>query len=331
MQFLLLFSLTSFLSLFQFDGWRGDIETPNAKQEALCLGVSVSVKVFLEGPFVSGTTPSMTAILRTKTPGVVQPIPTGNTVADPTIIPTVEPYGSLSGYDHIDGNINAKVPDPASVFGVMGNNAIVDWVFLEAWRDRHDATPTEPADPALPLIIKVSTRSALLQADGDVVDIDGASPVTFGNTTNCNTKYYIVVRHKCHLGIRTLNTLTLGTSPTIIDFTTPAALPIGTTTVNAIFGTNAIKTIPNGGGTAVNAYALYAGDASRDGLISATDRNLHWVLQPGRIIGVTVNPSSGSPFTYLQTTADFNLDGAVTATDRNLYWRINSGKAQQLQ
>ena len=47
----------------------------------------------------------------------------------------------------------------------------------------------------------LQTRSALVQRDGDIVDIDGVSPVTFNNVASTN--YTIAVRHRNHLGLST--------------------------------------------------------------------------------------------------------------------------------
>ncbi len=47
----------------------------------------------------------------------------------------------------------------------------------------------------------LQTRSALVQRDGDIVDIDGVSPVTFNNVASAN--YVIAVRHRNHLGLST--------------------------------------------------------------------------------------------------------------------------------
>jgi len=45
----------------------------------------------------------------------------------------------------------------------------------------------------------LQTRSALIQRDGDIVDIDGVSPVTFNN--QADGSYALTVRHRNHLGL----------------------------------------------------------------------------------------------------------------------------------
>nr|WP_321227190.1 PKD domain-containing protein [uncultured Psychroserpens sp.] len=90
------------------------------------------------------------------------------------LIPTTSPY-----------------PDNAvcntSVFSVIGVDAIVDWIWVEL---RDDATNT----------MVIASQSALLQRDGDIVDIDGVSPIVFAQ----NAKHYnVVINHRNHSGIMT--------------------------------------------------------------------------------------------------------------------------------
>jgi hypothetical protein len=69
------------------------------------------------------------------------------------------------------------------------NNNIVDWVFLEL------RSATTPGNTIL------QTRSALLQRDGDIVDVDGVSAVYFKNVLSGN--YTLAVRHRNHLAMST--------------------------------------------------------------------------------------------------------------------------------
>ena len=67
-------------------------------------------------------------------------------------------------------------------------NAIVDWVVLEV---------RSPNDPSL----VISSRAALLQSDGNIVDLDGKSNVQMTGIASGN--YYVAVRHRNHLGTMT--------------------------------------------------------------------------------------------------------------------------------
>ena len=106
-------------------------------------------------------------------------------------LPTTSPYADARTCD-------------ASVFNIIGNDAIVDWVWIEL-RAEMDNTKI------------LNARSALLQRDGDVVDTDGISSlfmfVPQGN-------YYVVVSHRNHLGAMSSTALSLNnTTPTVVDFT----------------------------------------------------------------------------------------------------------------
>lgn len=197
-------------------------------------------------------------------------------------IPTTEPYSGL-GYTQVDGGGEQT---SSAVLANTGTDAIVDWVLIEL-RDASDNTTA------------IATRSALLQADGDVVDIDGTSPISW--RTLAGGDYHVVVRHRNHLGAMSLNTFNLSTAPTTVDFT---SIPT--------FGSNAQKDLGSG------LFGLYAGSANGDGQINAVDANLYW------------RPQNGQPYDYLGSTADFNLDGAVNAVDSNLFWRPNNSVTEQL-
>ena len=95
---------------------------------------------------------------------------------------------------------------------LSGNDAVVDWVVLEI----RDATD--------PKIIH-ATRAALLQADGDIVDVDGVSPVAFHNLPAGN--YHVAVRHRNHIGIMSAQTLALGANLAQVDFSDPATQILG--------------------------------------------------------------------------------------------------------
>ncbi|WP_375239039.1 choice-of-anchor Q domain-containing protein [Aurantibacter sp.] len=185
------------------------------------------------------------------------------------IIPTTSPYS-----DNLVCNSN--------VFAITGDNAIVDWIWIEL-RDANDNTNV------------IEGKSALLQRDGDVVSLDGVSSVDFNQPSN---DYYIVVNHRNHLGIMTLNTIALSTTLTTVDFIN------GMTT----FGTNAQKDL--GSGT----MGLWAGDANGD-------NNLNYIGTLSEIPSISAqvfndpnNTVFGGPpvATYASSgysNADVNMDG----------------------
>ena len=211
-------------------------------------------KVFLEGPY--GTGPIMSDALRTA-----------------ALVPATEPFTAL-GFTHFGSGgetINANV------LNTTGNNAIVDWVFLQL----RGTTAGYPV---------IATRCALVQRDGDVVDMDGSSAVAF---TASAGNYHVAVLHRNHLGAMTATTRALSGTATTVDFTVAA-----TTT----YGTEARKTIGS-------ALVLWAGNCNADNTLAYTgapnDRDPILVRIGGSV------PTNTVIGYYLE---DVNLDGVVSYT-----------------
>ncbi len=219
--------------------------------------VSVAAKAFLEGPFNSGTN-LMNDALRTL-----------------VAFPTTDPYPGL-GYTHA-GSGNSGTVAPA-VLAVTGNNAIVDWVLLEL---RNPSTPSAV----------IASRSALVQRDGDVVDLDGTSAVSFGVAPG---NYFVAVRHRNHLGCMTSAAVALSAAPTTVDFTAAAT---------ATFGTSARKTV----GTA---QVLYTGDVTFNGEAKYTGSNND--RDPILVTVGSTTPNNIIANAY--STRDVNLNGNVQYT-----------------
>ncbi|AXG68305.1 HYR domain protein [Kordia sp. SMS9] len=110
----------------------------------------------------------------------------------------------------------------STVFDATGNAAIVDWIWVEL-RDATDNT------------IVIKGTSALLQRDGDVVSaVDGISPVTISQVAP--DMYYVVLKHRNHLGIMTQSTMALSDINTIVDFTDVSNQITFGTNAQTIFG-----------------------------------------------------------------------------------------------
>ncbi|MCB9169523.1 MAG: fibronectin type III domain-containing protein [Flavobacteriales bacterium] len=187
-------------------------------------GVKLDAKLWLEGPYNTGT------LL----------MDDGARAAG--LLPTAEPYSAM-GYTNAGGGGGETTT--TGVLGVTGSNAIVDWVRLEL---RSSSDPTTV----------LATRQCLVQRDGDVVDVDGTSPVTFYVAAG---NYYVVARHRNHLGCMTAATRALSAVPTTVDFRSSGT---------ATYGTNARKNVSG-------AMLLWAGDATSNGQIkyagSGNDRD----------------------------------------------------------
>ncbi len=203
-------------------------------------------------------------------------------------IPLSHPYASLSP-------ITAVAAMAPSVTAVTGSNAIVDWVFVEL---RNAANGTTVVD----------SRAALLQRDGDIVDVDGVSTVIFSQALPGS--YYVVVRHRNHLGIMTRNALPLSSTTTTVDFRNPNT-PIFTYTGTSSYTLNAInqaQVIVQQGVAmwAGNCFADNAGSSPHNLIIfQGTNNDVNTIYQQ-----IITNPLS-SPFFKLKgySTGDVNLNG----------------------
>jgi hypothetical protein len=178
--------------------------------------VELGAKVFLEGPFDSGSQLM------------------GDALRSDGLVPTTEPYSAL-GYTQVGGGGESV---QSNVLSATGSNAIVDWVLVEL----------RGAGPSYSL---AATRCALLQRDGDVVDVDGTSPVVFdigpGN-------YHVAVRHRNHLGAMTAAPVALSGTSVTVDFRS---------TTTSLYGTEAMRTIGS-------ARVLWAGNCLNDGFLRYT-------------------------------------------------------------
>ncbi len=200
--------------------------------------IAVAAKVMLEGPYNVGSD-RMNDDLRTL-----------------GLIPNGQPYtGSPFNYSGTE-TINA------GVLSTSGDDAIVDWVLVEL---RNDATPT----------MIQARRAALVQRDGDVVDMDGVSAVTFAAMPPGN--YRIAIRHRNHLGVMTGTSFTLSSTAVTVD------LRVASTPT---YGTDARKTI---GARQV----LWAGNARPDNQLKytgvANDRDAILVRIGGSVPTAIVN------------------------------------------
>lgn len=225
-------------------------------------GISLAAKAILEGAF-DNTTGKMS-----------------NYYGSSNLLPTAQPY---SNFTHLGsgGETTASTILTANA----GDNSIVDWIFLEL-RDKNNASN------------RLYTRVGLLQKDGDIVDMDGVSPITFSSATADN--YYIAVRHRNHLGFRTANTVALSNVPMVLNFTNNTIALNGSTPTTLV---------------ATNTYAMVSGDANKDGSIDAFD-TIDWEAQNGLFDNYLLN-------------ADYNLDGSVDAFD-SILWELNNGKFEEL-
>lgn len=223
-------------------------------------GVQVRVRIFLEGPFNSSNS-LMNATLRSN-----------------GLVPLNEPYTAM-GYSHVNGGGGESTTN--TVLSVTGSNAIVDWVVIEL-RNKNNSSQV------------LATRSALIQRDGDIVDVDGTSAVEFDVAPD---QYFIAVRHRNHLGVMTAASPSLSGSANLIDLSTAAVTLFG--------GSSATKAI-------AGKRCMFAGDSNGNGNLSyvgmGNDRDAILVKIGGVIPTNTVNGYHRE---------DLNMDGVVRYTGAN--------------
>ena len=247
--------------------WSSIDECGNATvytQQVNCRGVAVRIKACLQGALISN---NINGLMR-------------DDLRKKGILPYQEPYSWLSGFQHV-GNGGGELVD-SSLFLIEGAKGIVDWVLIEM-RSVSDMASV------------LATKAALIQCDGEVVDIHGRDTLTFPNVPI--GEYYISIRHRNHLGLVTLNPYNfLPTHVPFIDFTYPF------TPIRGIHANIEIEGIK----------ALWAGDINNDAKVIYQGPNndgfymfLHTLLN---------DKNERSLLNFISrnyTKEDFNLDGLV--------------------
>jgi hypothetical protein len=137
-----------------------------------------------------------------------------------SLVPTTEPY---TGYTPVRGSTYAPFVHKADGGGeviassgvltnqVMASDNIVDWVVIEL-RSNIDSSV-------------VSTRSALVQRDGDIRDTLGNDLLVFRKLEQDN--YYFTVRHRNHLGLMSALPVPLTNVVNGYDFSNPLIAMLG--------------------------------------------------------------------------------------------------------
>lgn len=215
--------------------------------------VKIDPKLFLQGPMIN---PAIAGLMN-------------DNLRQGGFIPTTSPYA-----DAATCNI--------AVFNVTGNNAIVDWVWVEL-RAANNSTQL------------INGKSALVQRDGDVVGLDGITNLSmYASPTN----YFVVVKHRNHLGAMTFGINGLKeTTATVVDFKSNAV---------ATYGTNARATLSSG------SMALWAGDVNGNGQVRYLGPGNDTNTLKDVVLGHAGNSTNSNyyPFTGYYN-ADINMNGQV--------------------
>ena len=232
--------------------------------------------LFLDGPPNSGPTLSLHAVLQGPFDESVELM--HDDLREQELLPEQQPF---TAPPFIYDQNETVLP---GVFGRTGSDAIVDWVLVEL---------RDPLSPS----VTIGRRAGLLQRDGDIVDLDGTSPLRFDGIAS--GEYRIALRHRNHFDVITAQPWLLGPLPIHLDLDQ-----------SVLFGVEPVK-VQNG------ISLLWAGDVNKDGTIrytgSGNDRDP--ILQA---LGGTVatNTITG----YLPF--DIDMDGVVrytgSANDRDI-------------
>lgn len=189
-----------------------------------CTVAAVQLKAILAGTMI-GATPGSSNLMR-------------DDLRSLELIPLEEPYTALTGFEH-KGKGGREHVLPSVLTGNSAADAVVDWMFVEI---RDELQPSEV----------LATKSVLLQRDGDITTVDGRPVVTF--PTQPEGEYYVVLRHRNHLGMSSSQPLFLSTAaPPLVDFTG--------------INTDVLGGIAAGKQHASGRRTLWAGDLNGDGRV----------------------------------------------------------------
>ena len=260
--------------------------------------ISVNLRVYLQGALMqNGGATSSTGRPLMRDDLRVSPFTGEN------YIPLIDPYtvsadpfaNTPSKFNKIGPGLlaeNQEITDSLGVFGVSGDDAIVDWVHVEL-RSKDDMS------------VPIATRSGLLQRDGDVVDVDGVSNLRF-NAVNVDS-FYVVVKHRSHLGAMS----ELVSHNDMVDFTSPT-YPVhnfGVVGANDFTGLTQNNTVLSG------YSALWAGDFDSNGRVKFTnpadDQNVLFV----DVLFSSPNFLINYDQAYGYLTGDFNMNSKAKYTN----------------
>jgi hypothetical protein len=215
-------------------------------------------------------------------------------------IPIMDPYkfGTEfvtinNKYQYVASGTMARYSEPLdslAVLSVTGRDAIVDWVFVELRSKNNNQTV-------------IASRSGLLQRDGDIVDVDGVSPLKFSQLSV--DSFYVAVRHRNHLGAMSK----LVGNGQVVDFTLPTTpvFDFGTSKNNGMDYTG-LALNPN----VKNGYrAMWAGDFDASRKLKFTnpsdDQNTLFFDVFSHPENTTGNANYNNTIGYYQ--GDFNMNG----------------------
>ncbi|MEO1258230.1 MAG: hypothetical protein AAFZ15_05515 [Bacteroidota bacterium] len=189
--------------------------------------------------------------------------------------------GNFETEDQSAVNAGSGQLDPDLV-DVDGDNAIVDWMLIEL----RDTTDHETI---------LGYATAALQRDGDVVSETGESIITFPELPE--GEYYVVVRHRNHLGIMTESPMYLSAEDAPLLDLTDESVPV-------MGGSDAGQILSNG------SRSMWAGDFNEDNQVIYQGPNNDIFTLFSRVLSDADNEEYLANYIVLgYELADLNLDG----------------------
>ncbi|HCS21583.1 MAG TPA: hypothetical protein DIW47_13660 [Bacteroidetes bacterium] len=147
------------------------------------LFITANVKVFLQGPYNTSTGLMNTALRM------------GNSFGTTNLLPSAQPYSgtpwSYTGTENVD---TANHPSNA-----------VDWVLVEL-RSTYNGSA-----------VSGGRAAGFLLSDGSIMDTNGVDQIRFWNVNP--GYYYVVIKHRNHLPVMSRDSISLGTTSSLYDFT----------------------------------------------------------------------------------------------------------------
>jgi hypothetical protein len=245
------------------------------------VGTSIIVRVAESGCTTNAYTinsPGLGVTVNTKVflQGAMSGSSMTTTLRNLNVIPVSHPYGG-SFWSHTGTESVGTIPA-----------GVTDWVLVEL------------RDAAAPSTV-IAKRAAFILSNGNIVDLDGVSPVSFPAIGEGS--YYIAVRHRNHLGVRTAAAQYLTSTSLQYNFTTAQAAAYQNTGITA---NAAMKDMGSG------VFAMWGGNVFTNTNVrySGLNNDLTELLS---VLGGNQNTF----LTNVYSNADINMNGVVRYSGLN--------------
>lgn len=202
------------------------------------------------------------------------------------------PAGVSQPYQGTYNHTNTAAENAVTTAFLNAHTDITDWVLLEL---------RSAADPS----VVVASRAVFVKAGGTITDVDGVT-TEVDMTTPAAGSYYVSVRHRNHLGVRSGTAIaTDGNKSISFDFTSGSA----DVYVNAAYPTGVYVNLPEVTVTG-GRKALWGGDANGNGEVRYTGSG----SDQSYLLNGALGGLASSVLQNQYKSADLNLDGVIRYT-----------------